>query len=105
MRPKPTNPELAHLHPQQQQEYMRDLLLWYKELEANPHVQEVMKIPADEPIFVMRSQDIYATESVDYWLNAAQKTVSIKKFGSAARRYKEMLEWQNVEPTRAKIPD
>lgn len=105
MRPKPQAPELPHLHLSQQDDYYNDLMRWYEELEEHPHVQEVMKIPTDEPIFVMRSQDIYATEAVDYWLQAAQTTVGPDKFSSAAGRYKEMLEWQNVEPTRAKIPD
>ena len=105
MRPKPTPPELAHLHPTEQDAYLRDLLAWYSELESHPHVQEVMKIPSREPIFVLRSQDVFAPETVDYWLQVSRVTAGPDKFQSAAQRYKEMLEWQNTEPTRAKIPD
>lgn len=101
MRPKPTYESCGN----STLELNQKLLSWYEELEAHPHVQEVMNIPTDEPIFVMRSQDIYGAEAVEFWLGAAQRAVSPDKFQSAAERYKEMLEWQNMEPTRAKIPD
>lgn len=105
MRPKPIPPELPHLHANEMVAYQTDLRKWYEELESHPHVQEAMKIPADEPIFIMRSQDIEAPEAVNFWLGLTQANVGTDKFLSAATRYQEMLEWQNVEPTRAKIPD
>lgn len=105
MRPRPKPPELPHLHPTESAQWKHDMWLWFEELAAHPHVKEVMNIPADEPIFVLRSQDVFAPETVDYWLGEAQRIVGPDKFSSAANRYKEMLEWQNVEPTKAKIPD
>ena len=83
---------------------------WYLKLEAHPHVQEVMHIPGDEPIFVLRSQDINAPETVDFWLGLSANIISSVKLDGVAKRYQEMLEWQAVKPddereTRAKIPD
>lgn len=106
IRPRPkqlSNAEM--LNSPTRRAYEKDLGAWYRELESHPHVQEVMNIPTDEPIFVVRSQDINGPATVESWLEQNQRLISPEKFNSAAQRYKEMLEWQNVLPTRAKIPD
>lgn len=113
MRPRPEPPDKSTVYPNalyqsRQHAWAQHRELdheWLKELAEHPHVQEVMHIPGDEPIFVMRSQDIYSTDAVDGWISVASRTVSQEKFRAAATRLNEMLEWQNVEPTRAKIPD
>jgi hypothetical protein len=106
MRPRPTPPDDGITDPSTAwTEFRLEELRWLQELAEHPHVKEVMSIPGDEPIFVLRSQDIYSTNNVDGWIAVASRTISKEKFKSAATRLREMIEWQNVEPTRAKIPD
>lgn len=107
MRPRPEFPSVSpeDVDAGQWEHFKNEEREWFEELLAHPHVQEVMKIPADEPIFVLRAQDINAPDAVEYWLSESQRVVTPDKFQRAAERYKEILEWQNVEPTRAKIPD
>jgi len=106
MKPRPTPPPEDTPDPSRAWADFRALeLAWLHELAEHPHVQEVMNIPGDEPIFVLRSQDINAPETVDGWIAVAGRMINQSKFNSAVKRYKEMLEWQNVQPTRAKIPD
>jgi hypothetical protein len=86
--------------------YERDDYHWLKEaFEKNPHMQSVIHIPNTEPIFVLRSQDIYGPETVDFWLSLAQRVTNPEKFQRAAAEYQAMLEWQNKNQNKVKIPD
>ena len=44
------------------------------------------KIPEDEPVFLLRGQDIFAADVVEYWAELAEKG------GVAPERVKEVLE-------------
>lgn len=106
MNPRPTPPPEGIANPEFQQRYYEEqLLAWFVELAAQPHVQEVMNIPSTEPIFVLRSQDINAPDAVDSWLATSQRMVGPSKFLSAATRYQAMLQWQNDHRDEVKVPD
>ncbi len=79
--------------------------LWLQELAEHPHVQAVMHIPPDEPMFYLRSQDIYGPDTVDFWIAQASRTISPKKFEESAGKLKLMIEWQNQNQDKVKIPD
>lgn len=105
MRPRPEQPDA--LSPASDiLQHQQDLRAWFEEVLANPNVQAAMKIPADEPTFILRAQDIFAGDALNSWLAlAANAGVPAEKFRRAADEYQRILEWQNVQPTRAKIPD
>lgn len=108
MRPKPEFPRspFPELDRQDQiKRYDRDLLSWYKTMEQDPLIQRILDIPTKGPIFILDARDIYAPETIDFWLGLAQRTVSVEKFGRAVKDYQEMIEWQSQNPEKVKIPD
>jgi len=84
---------------------------WFETLLAHPHVKEVMNIPEDEPIFVLRAKDTYASAAVADWLTHASRPhdktrgISLNKYVNANTRFQEMLEWQRVNWEEVKVPD
>lgn len=62
------------------------------------------KIPEDEPVFLLRAQDICAPGTVNRWIQLAKDAGASKEIIQAARRqYFAMCDWQ-VEHT-SKVPD
>lgn len=108
MRPRPEFPRgpFPELDRQQQiKHYDREMLDWYKSLERDPMVRRILDIPTKGPIFILDARDIYAPETIDFWLGLAQRTVSVDKFNRAVTDYQEIIEWQNQNPDKVKIPD
>lgn len=69
-----------------------------------PHEQEVMNIPDDEPIFVLRAKDSLTMIPVYTWIELAEKNrVGEVKLNNAVNRAKEMEKFQNKNKT--KLPD
>lgn len=77
-------------------------------LHASPdyaHIQDPTgKIPADEPVFLLRGQDPVAPLTILFWADIARKAGAgpdlIEAAGAQAMR---MIEWQKVHG--AKVPD
>lgn len=108
MRPRPEFPRgpFPELDRQEQiRRFEREDYNWLKRLAEDPRVQRIIDIPNKGPIFILDARDIEAPSTIDFWLQLSQRTVSVEKFGLAAKDYQEMLEWQKNNPDKVKIPD
>lgn len=103
--PRPVKDPAHTFDPGLQKKFREEERAWFEKLAAHPHVQIAMQIPADEPVFWVRSQDMFSAETVNFWLSSAQRHVSIEKFKSAVMDYQAMLEWQQRNQDKTKIPD
>lgn len=62
------------------------------------------KIPEDEPVFLLRAQDVAAPDTVEYWEILARRAGARKNITDAAKNQAEaMREWQREHGM--KIPD
>jgi hypothetical protein len=109
MRPRPQPPRGQYPDAEARRNafraYEQDKNAWFEELLADPRVQRIIDIPNKGPIFILDARDIEAPTAIDFWLQISQRTVSVEKFGRAAKDYQEMLEWQKNNPDKVKIPD
>jgi hypothetical protein len=70
-------------------------------MRAADAVEYVKSIPADEPVFVLRGQDVLAATTVEFWAHgAANLDVKPEKIDGARACAQQMADW----PTR-KLPD
>lgn len=61
-------------------------------------------IPDDEPVLLIRGQDICAVAAVDAWLKAARELGADEATIAAVQRHRlRVVEWQ--ESNAAKLPD
>jgi hypothetical protein len=69
------------------------------------HIQDLTgRIPEDEPVFLIRAQDIAGPAAVLCWANVAEKNGAGKGMVEAARaQAKEMWNWQQEHGS--KVPD
>lgn len=68
------------------------------------HEMEVMHIPAEEPIFILRGRDPLAQVSVYTWIELAEKHhVPDEKTDTALKRAGEMAAYERAE--KSKMPD
>lgn len=115
MRMKPLSPKdhegITTKQTQDRIDYAADMLKWYEELEAHPHVRAVMNIPEDEPIMVLRAQDKFAPAAAMSWQMQCVEpgtltlVVSEEKMNSASDLIQRMCDWQREHPDRVKTPD
>lgn len=64
-------------------------------------IEWAARLPDDEEVFPLRSQDIFAARLVNDWINLAQSAgVNIGKTADAATCMLAMLHWPNK-----KVPD
>jgi hypothetical protein len=60
----------------------------------------------DEPIFILRAQDVLAPRVVVRWAHLAEQAdAPLDKVQGALKRAKEMADWQAQNPDRVKVPD
>ena len=60
----------------------------------------------DEPVFILRAQDILAPRVVVRWAHLAEQTGSPHdKVGAALQVAKQMADWQANNQHRVKVPD
>jgi hypothetical protein len=60
----------------------------------------------DEPIFVLRSQDMLGPRAVLQWMiEADRRNISPRKLAAAARHLAAMYDWQAENPLMVKWPD
>jgi len=63
------------------------------------------KVDPDEPIFVLRAQDISAPEIVEYWLTLNVGTLAVEKRLETIDCVTAMRNWQIAHQDRVKRPD
>lgn len=69
-----------------------------KELEGHGILS---KAQDDEPLFILRAQDVTAAATIEYWIkNARSYGVNMEKLAEAERIVVEMRQWPN-----RKVPD
>lgn len=62
------------------------------------------KISMNEPVFLLRAQDVTAPAVVSFWADSAEKAGALPNIVDAARRQAfDMETWQEINHT--KIPD
>lgn len=62
------------------------------------------KIPEDEPVFLIRGQDVVAPGVLRYWADCAEAEGAEKEIIDAVRKHAELMEdWQ--DQVRSKVPD
>lgn len=66
----------------------------------------IAKIPVDEPIFILRAQDVTAPFLIANWCETATRMgVSEDKIAQATEHMKDVIEFQAAHPDRIKLPD
>lgn len=61
-------------------------------------------IPEDEPVFLIRGQDVVAPGVLRYWADCAEAEGAEKEIIDAVRKHAELMEdWQ--DQVRSKVPD
>lgn len=72
-------------------------------------VKQALDIPQDEPIFIIRGQDILAVAAIARYRNLAaviEKERPIEDwFASLDQQIEEFKKWQEDHPRLVKIPD
>jgi len=76
-------------------------------------VEYLAKLPPDEPVFVLRAQDVYAPAVMASWAilvksplpNKAPSNESLAKSREAMNVVREFRQWQLANPTKVKVPD
>ena len=64
------------------------------------------RVALDEPVFILRAQDILAPRVVVRWAHLAEQTGSPHdKVGAALQVAKQMADWQANNQHRVKVPD
>jgi hypothetical protein len=69
-------------------------------------IEYLKKIPADEPVFVLRGQDQAAPHAVLAWAKSADLMgAPSEKVKEAHDKGMDMAHWQYENPNRVKVPD
>ena len=76
-------------------------------------VDYLAKLPADEPVFVLRAQDLYAPAVMASWAilvksplpNKPPSEESLGKSREAMGIVREFRQWQAANPSKVKVPD
>ena len=71
------------------------------------------KLPPDEPVFVLRAQDVYAPAVMASWAilvksplpNKLPSNESLGKSREAMNVVREFRQWQLANPKKVKVPD
>jgi hypothetical protein len=64
------------------------------------------KIGEDEPVFLLRAQDLTAPNTLEYWADANQLRGGDQTLiGMARRQANAMREWQNQPQNKRKLAD
>jgi len=73
----------------------------------------LLKLPHDEPVFVLRAQDLYAPAVMASWAilvksplpNKPPSNESLGKSREAMNIVREFRQWQAANPSKVKVPD
>lgn len=64
------------------------------------------KIPDDEPVFIIRGQDLLAQSAIAKWIEEAERLgVNEEKVARARRHLLDVIGFQSKHPVRCKLPD
>ncbi len=65
-----------------------------------------LRIPDDEPVFILRGKDLLAPETVYQWVRIAElNKVNADKVQRAREHMRAMTDFQRDHPARCKLPD
>ena len=60
----------------------------------------------DEPVFILRAQDVVALETVRNWIESAEDAGTDEaKLQQAEEHAEAFVAWQEAHPEKVKIPD
>jgi hypothetical protein len=76
-------------------------------------LEYLAKVPPNEPVFVLRAQDLYAPAVMASWAilvksplpNKPPSEESLAKSREAMNIVREFRQWQAANPDKVKIPD
>jgi len=79
--------------------------MWHARSDYQERIQDSANlIPADEPVFLIRAQDIVAPAIVEEWADQAELEDAAPNIVKAAREHAQrMREWQKAHGS--KVPD
>lgn len=64
------------------------------------------RIPEDEPVFVLRAQDVLSMLTIREWLRMAERfEVRERKIAGAEDDLQQFREWRHSHSSRVKLPD
>ena len=66
-------------------------------------IDKAGKIPVDEPVFLIRGQDIFAPDTLRFYANLVAQNGNIKMAEELRQHARSMLIWQ--KSVRSKTPD
>lgn len=75
------------------------------DLDKYPEVKRLLGIPEDEPIFILRAQDKFSTETVAAYADIVFDEVSTDFNDGMDENEKQFREWQSANKDKVKIPD
>jgi hypothetical protein len=71
-----------------------------------PAIKELLEIPEDEPIFILRAQDALAADSIfDYKKRVEANNVPSEFVRGVGQVIHDFDMWQRENPKRVKLPD
>lgn len=74
--------------------------------EVYKDVKLLLDIPEDEPIFIIRAQDVVAIPTLmDYSLSAESANVSVAFIGEMHKVVAEFEDWKKRHGDKMKVPD
>lgn len=74
--------------------------------EAKPGEHDALTFPADEPLFLLRGQDVTTPEVIRaYVVEAARAGASVEHREAAAAAGRYVAGWQHANADRVKVPD
>jgi hypothetical protein len=63
------------------------------------------KVDDDEPIFVLRAQDVSSTRAIRYWLEINRATLPEERIAETEACMRDFDDWQRSNENRVKLPD
>lgn len=63
------------------------------------------RLYGDEPIFIVRAQDVEAPAVIQFWLEQQGRLIPPEKCQEASSLLRATLEWQEKNQSQVKIPD
>ena len=68
--------------------------------------EKFSQIPDDEPVFILRGQDLLALETVRHWMILARRAgVNAEKMRAVELHHDAILNFRIGNPNRVKVPD
>lgn len=105
VQPDPSNQKYAvqpHFWKRDLEQWQIEMVTWLEEVFSNPMVQRILDIPTKGPIFILDARDVYAPETIDFWLRVAQSTVGRGEIWSSSQGLPRDDRMAEPEPRQSK---